>query len=267
MKKSAAAKRRERLKKYRKIAEENKRFYVHPTSPPEEINPIQRWGVSKSKEQEQREILITGTGRCGTEFISRLFQNNGYDIPHERVGKDGTSSHWFITDAEWYPVLNFTDGMKAHIGQRKSDFIFKKTIHLLRHPLPTIKSITNIFRSTDYEFLVENNIIPGGIELKGKKRFLRGMVIYFYVNQFITEHFPNARRVQIENIQSELAELCSFLEIPILKILSDKPTNTSKNILGWRISREEVTFTTLKATDFELASKIFFQAKSLGYSI
>ncbi len=264
--KSAAEKRAATLQKYLEFAENTGRFYIHPSSQPGEKS-LPRWGVTKVKSKTKRKVLITGTGRCGTDYISRLFVENGYDVPHERVGEYGSSSHWFITDSDWYPVLTFTPGLKAHVGQRKDDFIFEKTIHLIREPLVTIKSITNIFRSDDYEFLEANNIVPPGINLKSKKRFYRGMLIYYYVNKFIRDTYPESLLVHIEKIETEINSISEFLNIPKLNITSLKATNTSKRILGFRLSKDEVTFATLKAIDYSLAEKIWHLSKSLGYSL
>jgi len=267
MKQSTLTSRNLRLEKYRLFAEQTGRYYVHKTSPLDDINSIPRWGVTPVSKKINCPVLITGTGRCGTDFISKLFVSNNYDVPHEFAGSFGCSSHWFVTDSDWYPVLPFTSGFKAHIGQRKSDFIFDKTIHLVRHPLAAIKSITNIFRSTDYEFLESNNIVPPGIDLRSKKRFYRGMVIYYYVNKYLLSNFPNSLLIHIENIKSEIESISSFLNIPPLKFNSEKPTNTTNNILGFRVSKEDVTFNTLKAIDFNLASKIWDLSKTLNYSL
>lgn len=256
-----------RLEKYRSHVSKIERHYIHSSSPVDDIKSIPRWGVFKNKEKLNRKLLIIGTGRCGTDFMSRLFISNGYDVPHERIGKFGGSSHWFITDSEWYPVLTFASGLKAHIGQRKSDYNFEKIIHLIRNPLDTIRSISNIFRSTDFDFLVHNGIIPENIIFKGKKRFYKGMILYYYVNKFILDNFKNSLLVKIENIKNEIPKICSFLKIKQLNIPSEKPTNTSKNILGFRLSKEEADFGVLKAIDFELASKIWHLSKNLGYSI
>ena len=267
MKEATSAKRERRLEKYRAFAEGTGRHYIHESSITDKNNPIPRWGVSKVQKKKARKVLIVGTGRCGTDYISRVFLSNGYEVLHERVGEFGCSSHWFITDSEWYPVLPFTAGLKAHVGERKNDYTFDKTIHLVRDPLTTIKSITNIFRATDYDFLKFNKVIPEGIDLQGKKRIYRGMVTYFYVNKFIQRSFPKSQLIQIEKINSHMRLIESILNIPPLKIPSDNPTNTSKNILGFRRSKKDVTFNCLKAADFKLAASIWKLAKELGYSL
>jgi hypothetical protein len=38
-----------------------------------------------------RPLLFTGCGYSGTGFLGKLFSSAGYDIPHECLGKDGTS--------------------------------------------------------------------------------------------------------------------------------------------------------------------------------
>lgn len=255
--------RERRLKEALALGESTGRFYL--LSGDWENEGIVRCGVKKQKNTEEREILIVGSGRCGTHYFSRVLKNNGLDVPHERVGLEGTSSHWFICDSEWYPILPFTSGFKAHVGQRKSDYCFKNTIHLVREPCKTIQSITNIFRRTDLDFLFENKIIPDNIKLTGRRRWFRGMIVYYYVNKWIMDHFVGARVIKLEEIKKHIKIVSAMLGGVPLTLKNEKPSNTSKNILGYKLSKEKVTFSTLKATDYSLAEKIYWLGKILGY--
>lgn len=259
----SVAERERRLKDSLVLGESTGRFYR--LSGDWESEGIPRCGVKKQKGTEEKEILIVGTGRCGTHYLSRLLKDNGLDVPHERVGREGTASHWFVCDSEWYPILPFTPGFKAHVGQRKSDYCFKNTVHLVREPCKTIQSITNIFRRTDLDFLFENKIIPENIKRTGKRRWYRGMLVYYYVNKWIMEHFTEATLIKIEEIKRHIEIVGEMVGGIPLTIKNERPSNTSKNILGYRLSKETVTFSTLKATDYKLAEKIYWLGKTLGY--
>lgn len=64
-------------------------------------------------------LLITGCGRSGTTYISRLLQECGLDIPHEYLGKHGSSS--------WY--------MAPDLSKQ-----FQHVFHQVRNPIDVISS-------------------------------------------------------------------------------------------------------------------------------
>jgi len=76
-------------------------------------------------------ILITGAGRSGTTYMARALQRCGLDMPHERLGRDGTVSSLYCFDAPWYP------GKKHAVPRPEFDVI----LHQARHPLNSIASI------------------------------------------------------------------------------------------------------------------------------
>ena len=52
------------------------------------------WRESKMIERAEKAMLITGCGYSATGIMARAFTAAGYDIGHEIVGRDGTST-WF----------------------------------------------------------------------------------------------------------------------------------------------------------------------------
>ena len=76
-------------------------------------------------------ILITGSGRSGTTYMARALQRCGLDMPHERLGRDGTVSSLYCFDAPWYP------GKKHAVPRPEFDVI----LHQAREPLASIASI------------------------------------------------------------------------------------------------------------------------------
>lgn len=91
---------------------------------------------------QKRRFLVLGHPRSGTTFMSELFQRFGYDIGHERMGKDGISSWMFaVDDYQVFPDLTLN----------RKDYTFDYIIMNLRHPLDIISSTyytENVFRKS-----------------------------------------------------------------------------------------------------------------------
>lgn len=141
-------------------------------------------GVAKlpAKQRQKRSLLVTGTGRCGTTWLSRVLTKCGLDMPHEYTGADGCVSHSFAADSDWYPYFPWDKKhRKIHVGERKSDFKFDIELLLVRHPLPTIASLSAVFLGIEYEWLEDNDIIPKGITDKT----LRSMYVWHNVNAML----------------------------------------------------------------------------------
>ena len=106
----------------------------------------------------EKRFLLVSHPRCGTGFMSEIFKSYGFDIPHERIGKDGTSC-WFYGVTDKIPEF----GKKYLDGKIRNDFTFKTIIHNVRNPLTAIPSI--YFTETPnegnkkhwaYKFMVES---------------------------------------------------------------------------------------------------------------
>jgi hypothetical protein len=78
--------------------------------------------------------LITAHPRSGTKYMSELFKNNGHDVGHEEMGKDGTSNWQMAVYANEYPYKgkdNFT----------RMDIEFDMIIQVIRNPIDAVSSI------------------------------------------------------------------------------------------------------------------------------
>lgn len=83
-------------------------------------------------------LLITGSPRSGTRYVSSLLRQSGIRAFHERVGSDGSVSSLFAVDDFWYP------GNKNPM--RRSSFDWTHVFHQVRHPLDTIASLAAMER-------------------------------------------------------------------------------------------------------------------------
>lgn len=69
-----------------------------------------------------KRIIVLGLPRSGTGYISKLLQNNKYDVLHEEMGLNGTS--------DWRLVSSYE--------RKPNDFV----IHIVRNPLDVLASIS-----------------------------------------------------------------------------------------------------------------------------
>lgn len=86
----------------------------------------------------ENKIIIIGLPRNGSNFISKAFRENGIDVYHEDVGKDGISS-WVLASKGDVVYL----GPTYHQVLKKYDYQVK-LYHQIREPISTISSITTI---------------------------------------------------------------------------------------------------------------------------
>lgn len=119
------------------------------------VNPSTRRPIKKP-------LLVIGTGRCGTTWLSETLMKAGYDVPHEYVGEHGTVSMFFqALSAGWYPYIPWSPGEQgrvAHVGERRDDFKFQCTVHLVRHPLHTVASMASIITELTKSWFYEQGI-------------------------------------------------------------------------------------------------------------
>jgi len=80
-----------------------------------------------------RLICVTGTGRCGTGFVSAWLRAAGLDVGHERLGRDGISAAdmtvWLSAGAR---------GRIAGVDERAE---FRHRVHLVREPFACVGSL------------------------------------------------------------------------------------------------------------------------------
>jgi len=81
--------------------------------------------------------LVTGVGRSGTHTVSALFKAVGLQLPHEKVGRDGSVSWVYAVDASKVPRLSHDCGWLYPPGT-----LFQNVVHLSRCPIKTISSLT-----------------------------------------------------------------------------------------------------------------------------
>src|SRR5262249_53953614 len=86
-------------------------------------------------------LLITGTGRSGTHYMSHLMCEMGFDVPHERIGKDGAASWKHIVSGTF---VNLKKDRRHPISSEG----FTRILHVVRHPMRVISSMQTFSAST-----------------------------------------------------------------------------------------------------------------------
>jgi len=110
---------------------------------------------------EARKVLIIGTGRCGTHYLSRILRRIGCEVPHERIGHDGGIGWFFATDTPW----NDHD---------RSRFAFGQIWTVTREPLATISSQhTHVRKMWKFIGRVQNWTFPKNKTLRAAWHYVK----------------------------------------------------------------------------------------------
>ena len=199
-------------------------------------------------------ILITGCGRSGTTYVSKLLCEAGLDLLHHDVGPDG-SVDWCLAVTSDVPL---PWGKK---GRSSGDYVFDRVLHQLRAPLAVISSSMTIKdRSWDY---ISNftSINPEDSAIK------KSMLYWLEWNRLAEAKADFTYRVEQIDESPTWNALCSVLERPelveqheflIQAIASD--TNTRRDDYA------PLTWDDLRNEDEALTVKIAELADHYGYS-
>lgn len=181
-----------------------------------------------------QKIIILGCPRSGTKFISEIFNINGIQIGHEKMGSFGISS-WCLVSGDdkvchgpsYEKVLNIFGN---------NSLIY----HQVRNPLQTISSLTTISKKS-FDFV--KNYIP----MDSKESLnLKCMKFWYYWNLMAEKLTTN--RYRIEDVD--------FL-LPNFKGLNQKNINSRRHVnLNWDDLRME---------NEELANNIKVLSERYGY--
>lgn len=94
-------------------------------------------------------ILITGTGRSGTGYISQVLRHAGIRCGHENVYHPTTRSSWewgdYEAESSWLAVPYLEPIIRAHRNH-------VLVVHLVRHPVACARSLLHFFKTDDTHF-------------------------------------------------------------------------------------------------------------------
>jgi hypothetical protein len=218
----------------------------------------EKWGVPKLKGQRiKKKLLVLGTGRCGTMFTGRAMRTAGVNILHEKVGQDGTVSHYFVTDSDWYPMAPWQKkANKKHVGERRDDFDFEHIFHIVRNPMKAIPSMVKIFGSVTWDFYVQNGLLPEG--LHGLHR-----AAYLWLSHNMAAEAQAHRTFQLERYREAWPMLMEELGSDAAFPGHIKPMNKTGGFRAY----EPIKLADLTAIDATLARNIAKLARHYGYEV
>lgn len=109
----------------------------------------------------ERPFLIVGHPRTGTGFAANLFRQLGYDIGHERDGRDGLSSWMFAVEDDDNPFTY------DEVARSRQNLRWQHLIHPVRDPLAAAPSIIleNVFSPISFEFRRKHVMAASGIDI------------------------------------------------------------------------------------------------------
>lgn len=144
-------------------------------------------------------ILVTGNPRSGTLSMKNMLRSAGYDVLHERNGKDGTSSCFFFLEARYYPREKLT--AKRHMTERGTNEHFDRwnydvCIHLVRNPLNCIPSMAKVVGTGHQQWLADHGIVT-----KMRPKITWAAAAWYNTNCEIEAQFDDMKyyRIQIEH--------------------------------------------------------------------
>jgi len=188
-----------------------------------------------------RQIAITGCGRSGTLYITRVLRQLGLNIGHETARTNDPKP---AGNVSWY-LAPIVDPTKYFV------------IHQVRHPVRVIASLWTLGNpSWEYIYKHAPSISPDS------PRLLQGMQYWVEWNKMAEA--KASVRFRIEDLSMDLEKLCELLGLlPNYGALSKVPndTNTRRHHAGYR----KVTWLDLQAQDEALCTEIMQMAERYGY--
>lgn len=152
-------------------------------------------GMNRFRKDDHKKVIVTGCGRSGTLYMSKVLTALGFDIGHEGFMADGISS-WYIVEP--------TRAQAVKDMVRGCDVVF---IHLIRNPLEAISSMMRcelIRTRSSLDFFARTN--PEYNDLELIERCARYWVEW---NKFAAHRFYMDARLRVDDMPQCLEELCT----------------------------------------------------------
>lgn len=176
-------------------------------------------------------LLVIGTGRCGTGFISKLLSEAGAEVGHEWMGADGT--------ADWRQTFH------SHCREWS-------IVQQVRSPLPTVGSLQTMS-------LASVAVANSHMSLP-EKRLERSMLWYVKVNLIAQQKALFA--YQVEAVDEVWDRLCELTAIPG-RPMPEVPTNINTRHLSYTMP----TWDELDKCNEKLAKRVRELGRSYGYEV
>ena len=184
-------------------------------------------------------FLITGAGRSGSTYMTKVLQKCGLDVGHHKMGKDGIVCGFYCMDAKKYPT-----GMPSPCPK------FDVILHQVREPL---KSIASLQTGRSWKWTSQFLPIP-----KDAPILVKACYNWLIFNEHAEKQALWTYRIEnLENVWMDLQRVLVF-DTPYDKVANiSKKTNTRKH--------NSVTWEDVKKAVPEIYEKIKNAAERYGY--
>jgi hypothetical protein len=198
--------------------------------------------------EQRRRILITGCGRSGTGYISRLLSSAGLSMGHEAFGLDGISDwHLAVNDEKYEKIEKF-------YGCR---FDFEIVLHQIRNPLSVISSAQTLNATPEvgsWYYIAKH--IP--CISQNDHVLVKAMKYWVFWNMFAERRAKYTYR--IEDIDIELDKIAKLIGVALdTKCLETIPRNINTR------GHSMVTWEQLRELDSAMCDEVIAYAKEKGY--
>jgi hypothetical protein len=188
-------------------------------------------------------LLVTGCGRSGTTYMATFLEKSGYEILHERLGKEGVVSWPMSVDSlsPWGPL---------------SKQSFQHVFHQVKHPLPVLTSwMINLSNLNRDEWVFIRRHVP---EIKLSDSLIVHCAKYWYYWNLLAEKKAEWR-YRIEDLVDILPEFMQRSGLILdYKVLEQIPSNCNT----WLDTRYKLTWNDLKR---ELPRDLYQKIRDMAY--
>jgi hypothetical protein len=212
-----------------------------------------------------RPLRVVGHPRCGSGYVSQVFQRLGVQIGHERLGEHGICS--------WMHAVE--DVSMPYASPSVSPEAFRLTLAYVRDPIDAIPSIMlENTRSKSFDFRRFHIYRLLGLDIaKSRDPFERAVRSYLAWTRIVELQSPVAT-LRVEHIMDDLGEYISELskvglEISLntLAAATGVPTDVNRSSDKFAIPKPAVDISQYESLPPDLRHELATFCERYGYSV
>jgi hypothetical protein len=205
-------------------------------------------------ERFQKQLLVLGLPRSGTQYLTLVLRNAGVKVGHEMFKWDGTVGMFFAVEDVFYPGQHWSTDDEQR--QRRSDYQFEQVWHLTRDPRRVIPSIVEAMNPQLWVWQERHTGISCGLFPKT----LRAMLFWVAWNELIEKNEEIAYRFRVEDIDAEWPTIRERLGIE-----ADPEVPPVPRDYGHAKSIAPLSFEDMEAIDASTAFAVRVMSERYGY--
>jgi hypothetical protein len=218
------------------------------------------------KHMHHRRFLVTGHPRTGTGYAANLLNQLGFDVGHEKAGRDGLSSWMFAADAECYPYA------EDAVARSRRSLHWDMLLHIVRDPQNAVPSIMreNEWSQPSYQFRRLSILNQVGIDLDAYgSNMERAVMSLVGWNKMILEMKPDFwfRLDEAHHVLPGFLSCHGLIGDSDVSRLSTAPVNADKLYQGIRRPRPHIDGTAWSDLSAEAKSGLRWYCGRFGYEL